>query len=165
MSFDLTKSIRAALKREKGDIDMGAVARRVAMKVPDAEVREVLAELMRQRVYLQCSRDRMEARAHGVVHEGSDAAANGAAARAAGQSRWARHLSELDTVHVVPGVGAKHLRDCTAEDLDLLAADRDELAARTAAVAATYREYAEKVRAAGVLTLGDLPENGLQVAA
>lgn len=138
--------IRAELDRS-GEPDPTVIARRVAMCLSAEDTQALVFQALRTsvRVEIRSRRNR------GATHDGQgDAAGHG-------PSRWERFASILDGREFVDGQW-KRVADCTADDLDWLADDREKKSAELAGAAARYRGFAAEVRAAGVATFGDLPD-------
>ncbi len=81
--------------------------------------------------------------------EAHDPVVNGSASRV-GVSRWQRYQ------RVTVDGEWKLLADCTADDLDVIATDRESGAERLLAVAERFRTLAARMRAAGAATVADL---------
>jgi hypothetical protein len=142
--FDLNATIRDALERWK-EPDPHVVARRLLAKIPPGERDRLVLHGLTERVTLMVRVERQ----------------SGGNTPRQGRSRWQRFAQRVN----VAGEW-KRLGDCTAEDVDWLAADRAEESARLAAVAQQFRMLAAQMRAAGVATVADLGDDvELQVAA
>lgn len=137
--FSLNEHIATMLKRSK-ERDPRVLGRRLATRIPDEHLREALADCLADRVRVEMTRHRM----------------NAFAAPRPGKSRWERHrLSLLDAGMCVNGEW-KALRDCTADDLDVIADEHAARAAQELAVENRYREMAARMRAVGATRVADL---------
>lgn len=128
--------------------DPGIVARKIAMTLSAKEAREIVADLLRDRVRVQIGQCRMADRGSVNVPQGR-------------ASRLAASMGNGEFVNGVWTIRAK----LTAEDCDWLAEDREKKAGELMGVAEQYRGFAKAIREAGVSTLGELSEREAAVAA
>lgn len=142
--------IASALGRSK-ERDPRVIARRLVTRIPEEQLREVLADCLSDRVRIEMTRHRMQA--------------FGSSEPKAGTSRWRRHrLGLLDVGMCVNGEW-KALGDCTPDDLDSLADEHGERAQQELALERRYRDLAARMRAAGATTLRALAADDLELAA
>lgn len=145
--FDLGRFVRDAISRSR-TADPYVLARRIAPRIPAGDRDRVFGDLLAQYVRIEFGRMRMRT----PPPSSEPGAASSGAAGSVGRSRWSRWLQQPEFVD-----GAwKHIGECTADDLDWLAADHERKAAQLSASADRFRGLAERVRAAGVATLADL---------
>lgn len=130
--------------------DPGALADLVLAAIPRNQVRAALAQTLRLYVRQVISEERIGNAPSNVSPIKPSPSSKVAAIR----EGWQRRLD--DRLHVGDSQW-KLLRDCTADDLDAVAAERRLLADKNAAWARTYSEWARRVREADVETFGALP--------
>lgn len=133
----LTAAIRGVLDKSK-EADPAVIAKRAVMKLTDDECREALMLAARTEARIEMSRARMAANAAPVT-----------------ASKWDRHRSDLRLRVSVDG-HFKLMADCTAEDFDWLAADRERQATALAQQAENFRRLAAEMRAVGAQTFAAL---------
>jgi hypothetical protein len=73
-----------------------------------------------------------------------------------GRSKWQRNVRYTQRVCVAGEY--KFLGDCTVADVEALAVEREERAARLSEWAARWRELAARMRATGAVTVSELPD-------
>jgi hypothetical protein len=151
---DLRKLIHEMLGRSE-EADPHVIAKRLVTRIPQEDLREALASSLADTVRIEIGRLRMQAfnrPAPTSVHAGSSEEASGRV----GKSRWERHAEVLLNQRIFVDGDWKILRDCTADDLEKVADGHADRAREAEAVAARFRGFAAKVRAAGVATMGEL---------
>lgn len=150
MTFSLRDTVRDVLDAGN-DADPGVIADKVFEQIPPAKQAEALQQTLRLFVRQVISEQRgRPTPATNVRPIRPSASWKGRAIR----DGWQRHLD--DRLHVA-GSGWKLLRECSAEDLLAVAAERQEKAEQNAAWARAYREFSAAMTDAGVETFGDLP--------
>lgn len=153
--FDLDAIVRDVLS-ESNSNSLEELAATVFLRIPKDQHGRILARLLRSHVREIIRKTRMHSRAaqggSTVTPIGSSRSAKVAGIRAG----WQRRLDEL--VHTGEG-NYTPLAACTYADLLYAADERQQAAERTLVVAASYRRMAEAVKAAGVETFGDLPDD------
>lgn len=146
-------SIRVRVRRiqdETGSVDPREIAGKLVAELSDADLRDALAESLPEYVRQVMKGGRNSARV--LPPARSTSPRNAAAAQ-----RWFETLL-TQPVDVSGGQGQwKALRDCTREDLLVVARHRRELAAKNSAIANRYEALA-KVLPAGA-TVASLPED------
>lgn len=145
----LSSLIHAELDASE-DRDPTVIARRIAMRLSAKDARLALAEALRDRVRIEMGRSRMVSRVEPSAERPP--------------SKWERFRPLLDDGVFVDGEW-KRMADCSADDFDWLAADRESKAAELSAVADRFRGYAQQMRKAGVATFAELHERDAAVAA
>lgn len=152
--FDLNALVDRALTSKEPDPHV--IARRLVARVPEEELRAVVASLLVERVTLRMRMQRSDHLAPG--HTPRDAHTCHAGASAAGRSRWERHAR-----YCVAGQW-KFYPDLSADDCDVIADGYAERAAANAALEVRFRDLAKQLRGAGVERVADLASD-LGVAA
>lgn len=155
-AYDIRAAIREVV--ETSDLtDPGEIAMKVAGDVPQKALRSALAVALRAMVRIELhsytSWRRPEPEPSRTGQPTQTRSAKVAAVRA-----WARVLRK--PVAVSENVW-KAFGECTAEDLDFLAADRRENAAQSIAAAERFEKYAAALDEHGAATVADLPDDAI----
>lgn len=149
--FDLNALVDRALASKEPDPHV--IARRLVARVPEDELRAVVASLLVERVTL-----RMRMQRNLPVGQRPSDAQSSPAAGTAGRSRWERHAR-----YCVAGEW-KFYPDLSADDCDVIADGYAERAAANAVLEGKFRDLAKQVRTARVERVADL-DSDLGVAA
>jgi hypothetical protein len=163
MSFDVLAALRTALA-ESDEPDPVLVAIDVAANVPDADLRDALAQALRRLASSVAGEAR---RRHQVELLDSITVSTAAATatRPAGRDRWSQAGSaykKLLQERLVTANGTKLIRDCTAADFRWAAAERHEHAGRVRAHGDWFVRWAETLERHSAAVAADLPDNALQ---
>lgn len=153
MSYDLRKTVRDFLD-ETDLTDFKEMAAELSARVPAKQLRDALAQALPHLLATVNQQRRM----NNPVLAGT-AAAPVRSAKVAGIA--AMHAAALRVlVHVGDGHN-KQLGDCTYEDLMFAAEERREHARKNLAKADQFEALAERMHAAGVARVADLPSGDL----
>jgi len=149
-NFDLRAVVRDKLA-STDEADPGVIARQVIAAIPKSQYGAALTQVMRLFVRQIIS----ETRGSHVGNVTPIRRAPSKSWKGDGiRDGWQRRLG--DRLHV-GGSEWKQLRDCTYDDLMVVAGERQQKAEQNAAWARTYRAFALAVSEADVATFGDLP--------
>jgi hypothetical protein len=158
MTFDLHSLVQAELERSKS-ADPLVVAEGVLDLIPDEALRDVVGQLIRGYVRNEAGRQRSRHLSQ-AIHP-TRVAPSPSSKVAAIRTAWQRVLD--DRIHV-GGAAYKFLRDCTYEDLQAAANERERLAEANHRSAKQYQLLADLIAQHGVTTFGELPVEILQAA-
>lgn len=153
--FDIRKAIRSVID----DTDLASpddIAAKVVGDIPAKALRDVAQVLLREYVRIELTRERMHESPRPMSSRSSKVSAIRTAA-----SEWARRLRERV---YVGDAEWKLLGECTYENLQYLAADRHEHAARNLAAAIRFEVLADALQKHGVEHVADLPSPVLDEA-
>lgn len=153
--FDLRTLIREKLA-STDEADPGVIAGQVIAAIPKSQYGAALTQVMRLFVRQVISENRGRGRASNVtpLRRSPGKSWKGQGIR----DGWQLRLN--DPLHVGHAQW-KLLRNCTYDDLTVIADERQQKADQNARVARMYRSYATAVSEAGVETFGDLPTEQL----
>jgi hypothetical protein len=156
MDFNINAEVRSALERWK-EADPHVIAKRLVARVPEEDLRAVLADVLGDRVRIVIGQKRMRTSGLG------ERLAPPSAGLQRGASRWQVWSGDLTQRYCVDGVW-KLLGECSADDCDSLAVDYARRAAEQSALEDKFRRLSARLRASGAATVADLGDQ-LEAAA
>lgn len=162
--FNLNALIRDTLARSR-EPDPHVIARRLVARIPQENRDAALADCLGDRVRIEIGRQRMKTSPVPAHPDDGAQVELGRGGAKTGRSKWTRLGPALRQRYSV-GDGWKMLRDCTAEDCDLIAKDYARRSEEQAALQGRFMFLAEVLRSTGpTATVADLEPHVLEMAA
>lgn len=162
--FDLNALIRDTLARSR-EPDPHVIARRLVPKIPREQRDAALADCLGDRVRIEIGRQRMKASPVPAQDAVDTQRTSGGGGVKVGRSKWTRLAPALRQRYSVGGEW-KLLRDCTADDCDVIAEGYARRSAEQAAIQGRFQFLAEVLRGTGpTATVADLEPHVLEMAA